>query len=395
MTSHARTAAQTRRASLARTASFARSAARTAALAFASVAVVAFTSVLGACSPGDDDSAATHATGAHPEIVTPAPPGMRWVPTREFEMGWDGHDARPDEQPVHRVRVSGFWMDSTEVTNAQFAEFTEATGYLTTAERPVEWEELAKQLPPGSERPPESDLAPGTMVFRSPSQVEGLANYGQWWVWTTGASWRHPFGPESDLEGLHDHPVVHVSWDDANAYCAWAGKRLPTEAEWESAARFGHDGERFAWGHELEPGGAHRANIWQGEFPVIDKGLDGFTGVAPVRSFPPNELGFYEMSGNVWEWTADQFRLDTYALRSEALDPGGCCVDPRGPDSTKDPRNPFAERSYVQKGGSFLCHASYCSSYRPSAKMATTPDSAMSHLGFRAVWDGPPPAENR
>ena len=321
-----------------------------------------------------------------------APEGMVWVPGGEFTMGWDGDDGRLDERPAHRVRVDGFWMDATEVTNAQFAEFVEATGYVTIAERPIDWGEIAAQLPPGTPKPPDEDLAPGSLVFTPPDRAVDTRDYTQWWTWTVGASWRHPEGPGSDLEGRSDHPVVHVSWEDARAYAAWAGKRLPTEAEWERAARFGHDGARFMWGDELSPGGALMANIWQGEFPHRNTAEDGYERAAPVRSFPANPLGLYEMAGNVWEWTADRFRVDTYAKRIGERDPGGCCVNPQGPDTTRDPRNPYAADSRVQKGGSFLCHASYCSSYRPSAKMATPPDTGMSHLGFRCVRDGPGPA---
>lgn len=348
---------------------------------------------LGACAPDDaDDDAPQRASDAATAATTP-PPGMRWVPTREFTMGSDDPEARPDERPAHRVRVSGFWIDETEVTNAQFAAFVDATGYVTTAEQAVDWDELRKQLPPGTPRPPDADLAPGSLVFRSPEQVHGTRDFSQWWSWTQGASWRRPEGPGSDLEGREQHPVVQVSWDDARAYCAWAGKRLPTEAEWESAARFGHDGARFAWGTELEPDGEHRANIWQGEFPTRNTAGDGFVGAAPVRSFPPNALGLYDMAGNVWEWTTDQFDPRTYSERAADLEPDGCCVDPAGAERSADPRNPLAEHSYVHKGGSFLCHASYCSSYRPSARMATPPDTSLSHLGFRAVWDGPPPQD--
>ena len=357
------------------------------------------TLALAACGPADGaaspDTAASHAADvtASTDSAASPPPGMHWVPTREFTMGWDGPDARPDEKPSHRVRVSGFWIDETEVTNAQFAAFVDATGYVTTAERAIEWDEISKQLPPGTPRPPDEDLAPGSLVFQPPQDVDGLVDYSQWWSWTRGASWRHPEGPDSDLEGREQHPVVQVSWDDARAYCAWAGKRLPTEAEWESAARYGHDGQRYAWGSELQPGGEHRANIWQGEFPVRNTADDGFVGAAPVRSFPPNELGLYDMAGNVWEWTVDEFDPRTYSLRAGALPSGGCCVDPAGAERAADPRNPLAEHSYVHKGGSFLCHASYCSSYRPAARMATPPDTSLSHLGFRAVWDGPPPAD--
>ena len=314
-----------------------------------------------------------------------APPGMVWIPGGEFTMGWDGPEARPDESPSHPVHVDGFWMDATEVTNAEFAVFVEATGYLTTAEQPVDWEELARQLPPGTPRPDPGVLVPGSLVFTPPSTPVPLDDVSRWWTWTPGASWRHPQGPGSTIEGKDEFPVVHVSWFDAVAYAEWAGKRLPTEAEWERAARLDNPGARYAWGDELVPHGVHRANIWQGSFPHENRPEDGFAGAAPVQSFPPTSIGLYDLAGNVWEWTADRFRPDTYALRVRDMEPGTCCSNPKGPATTLDPRNPFAEDSRVQKGGSFLCHASYCSSYRPSAKMASTPDSGLGHLGFRCV----------
>ena len=310
---------------------------------------------------------------------------MVWVPPGEFTMGWDGPEARPDERPSHRVRVGGFWIDVHEVTNARFRAFVESTGYVTTAERPVDWNTIKEQLPPGAERPPDEELAPGSLVFVPPDHPVDLGDFHQWWAWVPGASWRHPAGPSSTIEGMDDYPVVQVSWDDAKAYAAWAGKALPTEAQWERAARFGQDGEPFVWGDELEPGGQHRANIWQGGFPHDDQGLDGFVGLAPVGSFPPNGLGLHDMAGNVWEWTSDRFDPETYLRRTREVEPGGCCVDPLGPAETRDPRNPYSRDSRVQKGGSFLCNDAYCSSYRPSAKMGAPTDTGMSHVGFRCV----------
>jgi len=320
-----------------------------------------------------------------------APDGMAWVPGGIFTMGSDQPWARYDEAPAHRVGVDGFWIDVTEVTNAQFAAFARATGYVTTAERPVDWEEMRKHLPPGTPKPEDDALAAGSLVFTPPDHAVGLGDVAQWWTWTPGACWRHPEGPGSSIADRMDHPVVHVSWADARAYCEWAGKRLPTEAEWERAARFGSDGARFMWGSELTPGGEHRANIWQGTFPHRNTVDDGFARTAPVGSFPASALGLHDMAGNVWEWTADQFHPNAYRERVEQVEAGGCCVNPEGPDSTADPRNPYAPDSRVQKGGSFLCHASYCESYRPSAKMAAPPDTGMSHLGFRCVSDAPGP----
>ncbi len=316
---------------------------------------------------------------------------MVWVPGGEFTMGWDGVEARADESPSHRVLVDGFWIDATEVTNAEFARFVEATGYVTTAERTPDWEELEQQVPPGTPKPPPEALVPGSLVFTPPAQALESGEIFEWWSWVPGADWRHPEGPGSSIIGKEDWPVVQVSWFDACAYAEWAGKRLPTEAEWERAARFGQDGRRFVWGDELTPAGRHMANLWQGSFPDQNDGEDAYLGPAPVGSFPPNELGLYDMAGNVWEWTSDRFRPDTYARRVAAMAPGSCCSNPEGPETTLDPRNPFAPDSRVQKGGSFLCHGSYCSSYRPSAKMAATPDSAMGHLGFRCVQSGDEP----
>lgn len=319
------------------------------------------------------------------------PTGMVWVEPGVFQIGCDGPEGRPDERPSHRVFVSGFWIDRTEVTNEEFRAFVEATGYVTTAERPVDWEQLKNELPPGATKPPDEDLRPGSLVFTAPVGEARKAGAMHWWAWTPGASWRHPEGPGSTLEGRERYPVVHVSWDDAQAYAAWAGKRLPTEAEWERAARFGADGQRFTWGEELNPGARHMANIWQGEFPHRNTAEDGFAGAAPVGSFPPNALGLHDMAGNVWEWTTDRFHPGAYRMRTGALEPGATCRDPGGPESTFDPRHPYSRDSRVQKGGSFLCHASYCESYRPSAKMASPRETTMSHLGFRCVSDAPPP----
>ncbi|MGP1346364.1 MAG: formylglycine-generating enzyme family protein [Phycisphaerales bacterium] len=334
-------------------------------------------------------------TSAAPTLAAPEPPtaDMAYIPPGTFTMGWDGPEARPDEQPAHQVRTNGFWIDRTEVTNAQFRAFVEATGYTTTAEQPVDWEELKKQLPPGTPKPDEEILRPGSLVFTPPDHPVDLRDFSQWWTWTPGACWKHPEGPGSTIEGRDDHPVVHVSWFDANAYAKWAGKRLPTEAEWERAARFGNDARKFAWGDELHPDETHMANIWQGQFPHNNTAADGHPRTAPVGSYPPNALGISDMPGNVWEWTADQFHPAAYHDRIKQLEPGEPCIDPHGPDTTLDPRNPYATDSRVHKGGSFLCHATYCESYRPSAKMAAPPDSGMSHLGFRCVADHPAPTE--
>lgn len=352
---------------------------------------------------GPDEGVACHpttgragvATGAPAPAGVPASPaapdrtGMVWIPGGEFSMGSTDPLARPDEAPVHRVRVNGFWMDATEVTNAQFAEFVKATGYVTVAERPVDWEELKKQTPPGTPKPPDEMLQPGALVFTPPSGPVDLREYERWWSWTLGANWRSPEGPGSTIDGRENHPVVHVAFEDARAYCRWAGKRLPTEAEWEFAARGGLDAKRNVWGDE--PVDATRCNTWQGHFPDTNSAQDGFARTAPVRSFAPNGYGLYDVAGNVWEWCDDLFRSDEYARRVGESGPGAVIVNPKGPSASIDPRNPYAPESRVHRGGSFLCNDSYCASYRPSARMACSPDTGMSHLGFRCVADGPGP----
>ena len=312
--------------------------------------------------------------------------GMAWIPGGEFSMGSTDPLARPDESPVHRVRVSGFWMDRTEVTNAEFRRFVDATGYRTVAERPVDWEELRKQVPPGTPRPADEMLQPGSLVFTPPVGPVPVDDPSAWWTWTTGACWKHPEGPGSSIEGRELHPVVHVSWDDAVAYCAWAGKRLPTEAEWECAARGELDSKQNVWGDApIDP---TRCNTWQGRFPDQNTLADGFARTAPVGSFAPNCFGLYDMAGNVWEWCSDRYRPDAYVQRAGA----GIAIDPQGPDQSADPRNPDAPVSRVHRGGSFLCNDSYCSSYRPAARMAAPPDTGLAHMGFRCVADANAPA---
>jgi formylglycine-generating enzyme len=307
--------------------------------------------------------------------------GMVWVPGDEFTMGTDDEKSQPNERPTHLVRVDGFWMDATDVTNAEFAKFVSATGYVTTAERKPDWEELKKQVPPGTPKPDDSLLVAGSLVFTPPDHPVDLRDMSAWWAWTPGASWRHPEGPGSDIKGRAEHPVVQVSWDDAVAYAKWAGKRLPTEAEWEYAARGGLVNQRFAWGSEFQPGGKAMANTWTGKFPYKNTAEDGFAGTSPVKSFPANGFGLYDMGGNVWNWCADFYRADAFALQNT-----GCCVNPKGPDSTFNPSRGVAENpERVTKGGSFLCHADYCEGYRPSARRGTPPDTGSGHTGFRCV----------
>ncbi len=317
--------------------------------------------------------------GAAPDESSP-PEGMAWIPGGEFAMGTDEEAAYPQERPAHRVRVDGFWMDKTEVTNRQFAKFVRATGYLTTAERPVDWEQLKTQVPEGTPKPPDEMLQPGSLVFAPPAGPVPMSNPAAWWRWTPGANWRHPEGPGSTADGRLDHPVVHVSWEDAAAYAKWAGKRLPTEAEWEYAARGGLEAKRYAWGDETRPGGKIMANTWQGEFPARDLVEDGFGGTAPVQSFPPNGYGLYDMIGNAWEWCADWYDAGAHADLAEH----GLCENPPGPTASNDPEAPYAQRR-VTKGGSFLCADNYCLNYRPSARRGTDWDTGLSHVGFRCV----------
>lgn len=310
------------------------------------------------------------------------PPGMAWVPGGEFAMGTDDKEAYPAERPAHRVKVDSFWMDETEVTNEQFAAFVNATKYITAAERAPDWEELKKQLPAGAEKPAADKLVPGALVFTPLSKPPAHDDPALWWSWTPGADWRHPEGPASSLAGREKHPVVQVAYEDAMAYAKWAGKRLPTEAEWEFAARGGLAGKRYAWGDEFRPGGKLMANIWQGAFPHDNRSADGFPGTAPVKSFPANGYGLHEMTGNVWEWCADWFD----ATQHEKLAAEGSCHNPAGPARSFNPREPHSQQR-VTKGGSFLCAENYCLNYRPSARRGTDYDTGMSHLGFRCVRD--------
>ncbi len=299
----------------------------------------------------------------------PAPEGMAWIPGGTFWMGGDD-ETMPDARPAHLVTVGGFWMDRTEVTNRQFAAFVEATKYVTVAERKPDPKDF-----PGADP---ADLVPGSLVFSPPDRDVPLDDHLVWWSYVPGASWRHPEGPSSDLEGREDHPVVHVCWEDAVAYAKWAGKRLPTEAEWEFAARGGLDRKRYVWGDELAPGGRWMVNNWQGRFPAQNTQADGFRATAPVATFPPNGFGLHDMAGNVWEWCADWYRPDYYLSSPRH--------DPKGPTASFDPAEPGMPKR-VQRGGSFLCSDLYCVRYLPGARGKGEPMSAASHVGFRCVKD--------
>ena len=311
----------------------------------------------------------------------PVPEGMVWIPGGEFSMGSDESGeslcglpgVTRDAQPVHRAYVDGFWMDRTTVTNEQFEKFAKATGYITIAERTPTAEDF-----PGA--PPEN-LVAGSTVFTPTSGPVALNDYFQWWRYQPGANWRHPEGPESDLKGREKHPVVHVAYDDALAYAKWAGKRLPTEAEYEFAARGGAHGQLYAWGNELKPDGKWMANIYEGQFPVKDTGDDGFAGIAPVAQFPPNRYGLYDMSGNVWQWMNDWYRPDTYARQKLV---GGVPRNPQGPTAPYDPSDPN-EKKRVHRGGSFLCTDQYCTRYMVGTRGKGEVSTGSNHLGFRCV----------
>jgi len=325
------------------------------------------------CRPG-------RGSGAAPRPAGPAPPEMVWIPGGEFTMGSDADLARPEEKPAHRVRVRAFWMDEHEVTNAQFRSFVEATNYVTTAERVPTVEEILKNVPPGTPPPRKEDLVAGSLVFHPTTAPVDTRDVSQWWSWTPGACWKHPEGPGSTLDGRERHPVVQVSWDDAVAYAKWARRRLPTEAEWEFAARGGLVDKPYVWGDEPFSSTKPQANIWQGSFPSHNTCVDGFERTAPVKSFAPNGYGLYDMAGNVWEWCSDWFDEQLYPKQSSV----SLLVDPTGPDS---PPGPAYSARRSQRGGSFLCCDEYCSRYRPSARHGGAPDTGMSHVGFRCVLE--------
>ncbi len=303
---------------------------------------------------------------------------MVYIPAGEFLMGATDTEGRPDEYPQHKVKVSAFWMDETEVTNANFAKFVKATGYVTTAERKPNWEELKMQLPEGTPKPPDSVLVASSLVFSSPKKVNNLNDASQWWVWKKGADWRHPDGPNSNLKGKENYPVIHISWDDAQAYCKWSGKRLPTEAEWEYASRGGLKNAKYPWGDEAIEKGKPKANTWQGNFPVRNTNADGYGKLAPVKSYSPNGYGLYDMAGNVWEWCSDWYRPDFYESQKEVSE------NPLGPAASYDPMEPSVPKKVV-RGGSFMCNASYCKGYRVTSRMKTSKDTSLAHTGFRCV----------
>jgi formylglycine-generating enzyme len=311
----------------------------------------------------------------------PTPEGMVWIRSGDFSMGSDdvrhlacgGPEAMADAQPIHRVHVDGFWMDETEVTNEQFGKFVRATGYVTVAEKTPRADDL-----PGVRR---EDLVAGSLVFTPPTKPVPLTDYRRWWRYQAGANWGRPEGPVSDIRHREKYPVVHIAYPDAVAYASWTGKRLPTEAEWEFAGRGGLAGNVYTWGNDLRRNGRWMLNIFQGTFPVKDTGEDGFVGVAPVKSFPPNGYGLYDMAGNVWEWCSDWYRPDYY---KETASRGEVARNPQGPSTSYDPEAP-AEMKRVQRGGSFLCTDQYCTRYMVGARGKGEVSTSSNHVGFRCV----------
>lgn len=311
------------------------------------------------------------------------PEGMVWVSGGTFQQGAVEHDkmAMQHEKPNHPVSVDGFFIGITEVTNDQFSKFVKETGYVTIAERAIDWDEMKKQLPAGTPKPHDSILQPGALVFKkTKNSVPNLYDFSQWWEWKIGANWKHPNGPDSSIKGKGNFPVVQIAYDDANAYCKWAGSRLPTESEWERAVRGTHNNTLYSWGDDAS-NLSKKANTWEGEFPVKNVKLDGYESRAPVKSYPANDYGVFDMAGNVWEWTSDWYNTQYYG---EISTNDNVTHNPKGANKSYVPNNPYAVEKVI-KGGSFLCNASYCASYRVSSRMGTSLDSSSEHVGFRTV----------
>ncbi|WP_035141363.1 formylglycine-generating enzyme family protein [Flavobacterium daejeonense] len=306
--------------------------------------------------------------------------GMIKIDGGDFLMGAPDILGRDDEYPQHKVSVSSFYMDETEVTNSQFAVFIKATGYVTTAEKAPIWEDLKKQLPPGTPKPADSLLIAASLVFKPTLGPVPLNNPGLWWQWKKGADWKHPEGPESSITGKENFPVVQISWDDAIAYARWAGKRLPTEAEWEFAARGGLKDQPYPWGSEEPYDGKPKANTWDGQFPYNNTRKDNYSGLAPVKSYAANNFGLFDMAGNVWEWCNDNYSSDYYRQLSSETS-----KNPTGPIDSYDPNQPGVPVKVI-RGGSFMCNEKYCSGYRASSRMISSADTGLQNTGFRCVF---------
>lgn len=330
---------------------------------------------LSACTgnPGKQDAAAAGKDSLNKMVL---------IPAGTFTMGADDSTGMADEYPKHTVDIAGFWMDEHEVTNAEFAQFVAATGYVTTAEKPISKEELLASLPPGTPEPDSSALAgmmaPGALVFTPPDHAVPFNDISQWWSFVAGTTWQHPEGPGSNIDKKENEPVTQVSWLDAQAYAKWAGKRLPTEAEWEYAARGGLSGKIYPWGTEALTSGKPKANTWNGNFPYNNTKTDGYYGLAPVKSYSPNGYQLYDMSGNVWEWCEDWYDANYYIQGEKGV------KNPAGPATGFDPDDP-GQAKHVIRGGSFMCSDEYCRGYRVSARMKSTPESGLANLGFRCV----------
>ncbi len=306
--------------------------------------------------------------------------GMVYIPAGTLHMGGDNAQSEANEFPKHKISLKAFLMDETEVTNRAFQKFVDETQYKTVAERPIDWEVLKKELPPNTEKPADSILVPGALIFNPTMNAVPLDNPAYWWKWQIGANWRHPYGPESKIDEILDHPVVHIAYEDALAYCKWAKKRLPTEAEWEWAARGGKENMIYPWGNDPVNEGTPKANFYQGLFPVENLKIDGFEQTAPVKSFPANDYGLYDMAGNVWEWCHDWFDVSFYQQIESTSDQS------KGPTISNNPVMPYQQERVI-RGGSFLCNDQYCSGYRNARRMGSSPDTGLCHTGFRCVKD--------
>ncbi len=303
---------------------------------------------------------------------------MVLIPGGTLNMGGDNDQANQNEFPKHKVLVDSFYMDQTEVTNESFAKFVEASGYKTVAERAINWEEMKKNLPEGTPKPHDTILVPGALVFTKTQGKVDINNPAAWWRWTPGANWLHPSGPSSDIKDNMNHPAVQLAWEDADAYCKWAGKRLPTESEWEWAARGGKKDMIYPWGNDYVEDGAPKANFFQGLFPYNNTLNDGYELTSPVKTYPPNSYGLYDMAGNVWEWCSDWFDFEYYKKASSKV------KKEIGPEKGFNPYMPFQQEKVI-RGGSFLCNDSYCSGYRNARRMGSTIDTGLNHTGCRCV----------